>query len=75
MVVGGTMGKIPRFASLVSPILDNAAEVQAYARSAIAWYRANGRKRERFGHSLDRYGAEKALADIRQSAEGEINNV
>lgn len=62
--IGGTMGKIPRLATWIGPLTTDVETVLALARAAIAWYRANGRKRERFGHTIDRLGVEHAREEI-----------
>ncbi len=62
--IGGTMGKIPRLASKLGGLIENSKELYRLIDKAIEYYRANGRKRERFGHMIDRIGLEKVREEL-----------
>ena len=62
--IGGTMGKIPRLATRVPGLIESKERLYALVDSALQYYRANGRKKERFGHTMDRIGVDKALKEI-----------
>ncbi|NTW52700.1 MAG: 4Fe-4S binding protein [Chlorobiaceae bacterium] len=56
--IGGTMGKVPRFASVLKRIVETEEEVFDLVDKAFTCYRENGLKKERFGHMIDRIGLE-----------------
>jgi anaerobic sulfite reductase subunit C len=62
--LGGTMGKNPRFATKVQGLMETKKELYRTIDKAIDWYRKHGRKKERFGHTLDRYGLENTVRQI-----------
>jgi len=62
--IGGTMGKTPRFATMLKRMVENEEELYALVERAFTFYRTHGRKRERFGHTIDRIGLEQAKAEI-----------
>jgi anaerobic sulfite reductase subunit C len=62
--LGGTMGNKPRMATKVPGLIDSKDELLRMAEKAVKYYRAKGRKTERFGHTLDRIGVETALWEI-----------
>lgn len=62
--LGGTMGKRPRFATRSAGLIPTKEKLYALVEKAIEYYRANGRKKERFGHTLDRVGLEKSMEVI-----------
>ncbi|NTV01953.1 MAG: 4Fe-4S dicluster domain-containing protein [Chlorobiaceae bacterium] len=62
--IGGTMGRKPRFASVLKKIVESEDEVYALVEASISWYRENGLKKERFGHTIDRVGLEKCKEEI-----------
>lgn len=57
--IGGTMGKIPRLATKLRGLIESEAELYRMIDKVVAYYRENGRKRERFGHMIDRIGVEQ----------------
>ncbi len=61
---GGTLGKIPRLGTRVPGLIGSKERLYALVDRAIEYYRANGRKKERFGHMIDRIGAEKTIKEI-----------
>lgn len=62
--VGGTLGKMPRLATRIPELIESKERLYACIDKAIRYYRINGRKRERFGHTLDRMGVAKAFKII-----------
>ncbi len=64
VLIGGTMGKKPRFASVLKKIVEDRRELHALIAAAVAVYREKGLKKERFGHTIDRIGLETIREDI-----------
>ncbi len=64
LYLGGTMGKKPRLGTKAKVLIESKDELLRYIKRAFDFYIHNGRKKERFGHTLDRIGVEKALAEI-----------
>ncbi len=64
LYLGGTMGARPRLGTRAQVLIDSREELLGYIRNAFDYYRAQGRKKERFGHMLDRIGTEKAFQEI-----------
>jgi anaerobic sulfite reductase subunit C len=62
--VGGTMGKTPRLGTRVDGLIGSSAELYALVDRAIAYYRENGRRKERFGQMIDRIGLETVMGAI-----------
>ncbi|MDD5686583.1 MAG: 4Fe-4S binding protein [Elusimicrobia bacterium] len=62
--IGGTMGKIPRFGTLLKKLITDDGELYTIVKKALLYYQKNGRKRERFGHMIDRIGVEKVKEEI-----------
>ncbi len=62
--LGGTMGKIPRLASRLPELIETKKRLYELIDRAIEYYRRNGRKKERFGHMIDRIGIEKVNEEI-----------
>jgi dissimilatory sulfite reductase (desulfoviridin) alpha/beta subunit len=62
--LGGTMGKTPRFATRSPGLIATKERLYALIEKAIEYYRANGRRKERFGHTLDRMGLEGSIEAI-----------
>ena len=58
------MGKIPRLATQVPGLIESKEALYALIDRAIEYYRSNGRKKERFGHMIDRVGVDKVLQEI-----------
>ncbi|MEI8032955.1 MAG: 4Fe-4S binding protein [Chlorobiaceae bacterium] len=56
LFIGGTMGKIPRLASVLKQLVETEEELYLLIEKAFGYYCANGRKKERFGHMIDRIG-------------------
>lgn len=54
--IGGTMGKIPRLATRLDGLIDSEERLYELIGRAITYYRENGRKKERFGHMIERIG-------------------
>lgn len=54
--IGGTMGRVPRFGSILEKVVEDEAEVYELVDRSIGYYRAHAKKKERFGHMIDRIG-------------------
>lgn len=61
--IGGTMGKIPRLASKLKTV-ETEEELYQLVGRIVAYYRKNGRKRERFGHMIDRIGETRVKEEL-----------
>jgi anaerobic sulfite reductase subunit C len=64
LFIGGTMGKIPRFATLLKRLIQDKEELYRLIEKSLRYYQERGRKRERFGHTIDRLGVEKVKEEI-----------
>ncbi len=64
LFLGGTMGKKPRLATRAKVLIESKDELFRHIRAAFDFYRNHGRKKERFGHTLDRIGVDRALEQI-----------
>ena len=53
------MGKKPRLGTVVADLLQDPEEALALVRKIVAVYRAEGRPKERLGHTMDRIGLEE----------------
>jgi anaerobic sulfite reductase subunit C len=62
--IGGTMGKTPRLATRWPGLIESKDELYSLIDRAIEYYRRNGRKRERFGHTIDRIGVDEVKDGI-----------
>jgi anaerobic sulfite reductase subunit C len=62
--LGGTMGKFPRIATRVPGVIESKERLFELINRAIEYYRTNGRKKERFGHTMDRIGVDKVIEEI-----------
>lgn len=61
LTIGGTMGKIPRLGTILKKLITNKAELDELIEKALRYYQNNGRKKERFGHMIDRIGVEEVF--------------
>ncbi|NTV26610.1 MAG: 4Fe-4S binding protein [Chlorobiaceae bacterium] len=66
--IGGTMGRNPRFGSVLKKIVESEEEVYALVDASIGYFREHGLKKERFGHMIDRIGLEKIREEIVEKA-------
>ncbi len=64
LFIGGTMGKIPRLATLLKRLIPDKEELYRLIENSLRYYQQHGRKKERFGHMIDRIGVEKVKGDI-----------
>ncbi len=62
--IGGTMGKIPRLATRLTGLIEDSRTLYDLIERVIEYYRKHGRKRERFGHMIDRVGTERVKEDL-----------
>jgi dissimilatory sulfite reductase (desulfoviridin) alpha/beta subunit len=58
------MGKIPRLGTRLGGLIENTDRLYELIDRTIAFYRRNGRKKERFGHTINRIGVEKVNEEI-----------
>lgn len=56
---GGTMGKKPRLGTVIADLLEDPEDALALVRKVLAVYRAEGRPKERLGHTMDRIGIDE----------------
>jgi dissimilatory sulfite reductase (desulfoviridin) alpha/beta subunit len=64
ITIGGTMGKKPRFGTKLTGLIESLETVYALIEKIITYYQKQGRKKERFGHTLDRIGVDQARKEI-----------
>jgi dissimilatory sulfite reductase (desulfoviridin) alpha/beta subunit len=64
LLLGGTLGKKPRLGTRAKALIESKEELLGHIESAFKFYLAHGRKKERFGHTLDRVGVDEAFAEI-----------
>jgi len=64
LFLGGTMGRRPRLGTRAKVLIETKAELLKHIERAFKFYLAHGNKKERFGHTLDRVGLDKALTEI-----------
>lgn len=62
--LGGTMGKKPRLGTKAKILIETKEELLKYIKNAFEFYKKHGRKKERFGHTLDRVGLKDAIKEI-----------
>lgn len=62
--IGGTMGKIPRLGTRLKDLIEDKKELYRLVDSALKYYQKNGRKKERFGHMMDRISVDKVKEEI-----------
>jgi dissimilatory sulfite reductase (desulfoviridin) alpha/beta subunit len=73
LLLGGTLGKRPRLGTRAKELIETKEELLSHIESSFKFYLAHGKKKERFGHTLDRIGVDKAFTEIfaaRQGTEG-----
>ncbi len=64
LYLGGTMGKRPRLGTRAKVLIETKEELLNHIKRAFDYYIAQGRKKERFGHMIDRIGTERACREI-----------
>jgi len=64
LLLGGTLGKKPRLATKAKVLIETKEALLGHIKSAFRFYLANGKKKERFGHTLDRIGLDRSFAEI-----------
>ncbi|NLX50420.1 MAG: 4Fe-4S binding protein [Methanospirillum sp.] len=62
--IGGTMGKTPRLADRIDGLIESTEELYWLVGRAFAYYRENGRPKERFGRMIDRIGRDTVVREI-----------
>ena len=64
LYLGGTMGKKPRLGTKARVLIESKEELLRFIRQAFDFYLAHGKKKERFGHTIDRIGIDKVFSEI-----------
>jgi dissimilatory sulfite reductase (desulfoviridin) alpha/beta subunit len=62
--IGGTMGKIPRLATRLGDLVESEERLYDLVKNTVEYYRNVGRKKERFGHTIDRIGVDSVREAI-----------
>lgn len=62
--IGGTMGKLPRFGTMLKKLVASREELYLLVDRSLKYYQRYGRKKERFGHMIDRIGTDKVVREI-----------
>jgi anaerobic sulfite reductase subunit C len=70
LFIGGTMGKIPRLGTLLKKLITEREELYRLIEKAVRYYQQNGRKKERFGHMIDRIGWAKVKEELLNGKQG-----
>lgn len=68
LYLGGTMGKKPRLGTRAKVLIQSAEELFGYIDRALEFYRKYGRKKERFGYTMERIGLAESLKEILDEA-------
>jgi dissimilatory sulfite reductase (desulfoviridin) alpha/beta subunit len=64
LFIGGTMGKKPRLGTRVPGLIENKEKLMKLIERAVQFYKKHGRKKERFGHLIDRLGEKEVIKEI-----------
>ncbi|MFH1283823.1 MAG: Mov34/MPN/PAD-1 family protein [bacterium] len=64
LFIGGTMGKIPRLGTRFLELIESKDRLMKLIDNGVNIYRKYGRKKERFGHMIDRIGEKKVIREI-----------
>lgn len=64
LFLGGTLGKKPRLGTRAKELIETKEDLLGHVERAFKFYLAHGKKKERFGHTLDRIGVGKAFSEI-----------
>lgn len=64
ILIGGTMGKQPRLGIPLKRFVADEDEFFEIVEKLFAYYRANGKPKERLGHMMDRLGEETVIAGV-----------
>jgi dissimilatory sulfite reductase (desulfoviridin) alpha/beta subunit len=62
--IGGTMGKKPRLGTRLIDLVEDKKVLMRLIERTVRYYQENGRKKERFGHSIDRIGEKKVIKEL-----------
>jgi dissimilatory sulfite reductase (desulfoviridin) alpha/beta subunit len=62
--IGGTMGKTPRLATRLGDLVKSEERLYELVKNTIEYYRKAGRKKERFGNTIDRVGVDSVREAI-----------
>lgn len=69
ILIGGTMGRQPRLGVPLKRFVAGEEEFFQLIERLVAYYRANGKPKERLGHMMERMGEETVIAGVLASAE------
>jgi len=64
LLIGGTMGKIPRIASQLKELIVDREELNKLMEASLKYYQKHGRKKERFAQTIERIGLAKVKEEI-----------
>ncbi|MBI5555542.1 MAG: 4Fe-4S dicluster domain-containing protein [Elusimicrobia bacterium] len=70
LFIGGTMGKIPRLGTILKKLITSKEELHALIEKSLRYYQREGRKKERFGHMIDRIGWVKVKEELLHGKQG-----
>lgn len=64
LFLGGTMGKKPKLGERVKTLIQSEEELFLYLDRALEYFQTHGKRKERFGHTLDRMGVKDIERDV-----------
>jgi dissimilatory sulfite reductase (desulfoviridin) alpha/beta subunit len=64
LFLGGTMGKKPLLGERVDMLIPNEDQLFDYLDRALEYFKKHGKRKERFGHTLERMGAKNIEDDV-----------
>ena len=64
LFLGGTMGKKPKLGKRVKTLIQSEDQLFRCLDRALEYYQKHGKRKERFGHTLDRMGAKDLERDV-----------
>ena len=69
VLIGGTMGRLPRLGIPLKRFVADEQEFFRLVERLVAYYRANGKPKERLGHMMERMGEELVINEVLASAD------
>jgi dissimilatory sulfite reductase (desulfoviridin) alpha/beta subunit len=69
ILIGGTMGRQPRLGVPLKQFVADEEELFQLIERLVAYYRGNGKTKERLGHMMERMGEERVISEILDSAD------
>ncbi len=64
LFLGGTMGKKPKMGERVQTLIKDEEELFHYLDKALEYFKEHGKRKERFGYTLERMGVKKFESDV-----------